>query len=84
MAIPEDIDEEREKFENKLIILGFGSLLRSFRIHRSSNQLMCRDLSGRRLADVKEEEKLKKWISKASDREAEKERKRLHIWLIFF
>uniref|UniRef100_A0A914WR40 Replication stress response regulator SDE2 n=1 Tax=Plectus sambesii TaxID=2011161 RepID=A0A914WR40_9BILA len=55
---------------------GFGSLLRSFRIHRSSNQLMCRDLSGRRLADVKEEEKLRKWISKASDREAEKERKR--------
>lgn len=26
---------------------GFGSLLRSFRIHKSSNQLMCRDLSGK-------------------------------------
>lgn len=45
---------------------------------------MCRDLSGRRLADVKEEEKLKKWISKASDREAEKERKRLLISLRIF
>jgi len=55
---------------------GFGSLLRSFRIHRSSNQLMCRDLSGRRLCDVKEEERLKKWIEKGADREKEKELKR--------
>lgn len=55
---------------------GFGSLLRSFRIHRSTNQLMCRDLTGRRLADVKEEEKLRLWIEKASEREEEKRRKR--------
>uniref|UniRef100_A0A0R3RR57 Replication stress response regulator SDE2 n=1 Tax=Elaeophora elaphi TaxID=1147741 RepID=A0A0R3RR57_9BILA len=55
---------------------GFGSLLRSFRIHRSTNQLMCRDLSGRRLADIKEEEKLRKWIEKASEREEEKRRQR--------
>nr|CDP96062.1 Bm4312 [Brugia malayi] len=53
---------------------GFGSLLRSFRIHRSTNQLMCRDLSGRRLADIKEEEKLRKWIEKADEREEEKRR----------
>jgi hypothetical protein len=26
---------------------GFGSVLRSFRISKSSNQLMCRDLNGR-------------------------------------
>uniref|UniRef100_A0A915PNX7 Replication stress response regulator SDE2 n=1 Tax=Setaria digitata TaxID=48799 RepID=A0A915PNX7_9BILA len=55
---------------------GFGSLLRSFRIHRSTNQLMCRDLSGRRLADIKEEEKLRKWIEKAGEREEEKRRQR--------
>ncbi|VDK86787.1 unnamed protein product [Onchocerca ochengi] len=55
---------------------GFGSLLRSFRIHRSTNQLMCRDLSGRRLADIKEEEKLRKWIEKASEREEEKRRQK--------
>lgn len=37
---------------------------------------MCRDLSGRRLADIKEEEKLRKWIEKASEREEEKRRQR--------
>ncbi len=55
---------------------GFGSLLRSFRIYRSTDQDMCRDLSGRRMRDIKEEEKLKSWISKKAEREAEKERKR--------
>lgn len=35
-----------------IFFLGFGTLLKSFRINKSSNQLMCRDLSGRRLADV--------------------------------
>jgi len=55
---------------------GFGSLLRSFRIHKSSNQLMCRDLSGRRQADIKEEARLKKWIEKSAEREAEKQRKK--------
>uniref|UniRef100_A0A915D124 Sde2 N-terminal ubiquitin domain-containing protein n=1 Tax=Ditylenchus dipsaci TaxID=166011 RepID=A0A915D124_9BILA len=54
---------------------GFGSILRSFRIHRSTNQLMCRNLNGRRLADVKEEERLKKWIEKKADREKAKELK---------
>uniref|UniRef100_A0A0N4U4L8 Replication stress response regulator SDE2 n=1 Tax=Dracunculus medinensis TaxID=318479 RepID=A0A0N4U4L8_DRAME len=56
---------------------GFGSLLRSFRIHRSTNQLMCRDLTGRRLADVKEEERLRNWIAKAEERAEEKRRRRL-------
>ncbi|KHN76265.1 Protein SDE2 -like protein [Toxocara canis] len=55
---------------------GFGSLLRSFRIHRSTNQLMCRDLTGRRLADVKEEEKLRKWIERANEREELKRKRR--------
>ena len=32
---------------------GFGSLLRSFRIYKSTNQDMCRDLSGRRMRDIK-------------------------------
>ncbi|KAI6189716.1 Replication stress response regulator SDE2 [Aphelenchoides bicaudatus] len=55
---------------------GFGSILRSFRISKSSNQLMCRDLNGRRIGDVKESERLKKWNSKKADREKEKERKK--------
>ncbi|KAH7730037.1 hypothetical protein AAVH_02525 [Aphelenchoides avenae] len=55
---------------------GFGSLLRSFRMHRSTNQLMCRDLSGRRLSDVKEEERLRRWIEKKAEREKEEERKK--------
>jgi hypothetical protein len=54
---------------------GFGSLLRSFRIHKSHNQLMCRNLHGRRLADVKEEQRLKKWVEKKAQREKEKEEK---------
>jgi len=56
---------------------GFGSLLRSFgsQFYKSTNQDMCRDLSGRRLKDVKEEEKLKKYISKAAQRENEKQKK---------
>jgi hypothetical protein len=55
---------------------GFGSLLKSFRIHKSTNQLMCRNLSGRRLTDVKEEERLRKWIAKSAEREREKQRKK--------
>lgn len=51
---------------------GFGSLLRSFRVNKSTNQLMCRDLNGRRLASIDEEEKLKKWIARAAEREREK------------
>jgi len=55
---------------------GFGSVLRSFRISKSTNQLMCRDLNGRRIGDVKEEERLKKWKAKEADREKEKARKK--------
>lgn len=51
---------------------GFGSLLRSFRVNKSTNQLMCRDLNGRRLASIEEEQKLRKWIERAAEREKEK------------
>ncbi|KAL6742277.1 hypothetical protein Aduo_015442 [Ancylostoma duodenale] len=55
---------------------GFGSLLRSFRVNKSTNQLMCRDLNGRRLASIDEEQKLRKWIERAAEREKEKIAKR--------
>ncbi|KAE9551110.1 hypothetical protein FO519_005668 [Halicephalobus sp. NKZ332] len=55
---------------------GFGSLLKSFRIHKSANQLMSRDLTGRRLADVREEERLRRWISKKADRDAKKKKEK--------
>ncbi|WKY09797.1 hypothetical protein Q1695_002279 [Nippostrongylus brasiliensis] len=55
---------------------GFGSLLRSFRVNKSTNQLMCRDLNGRRLASIDEEERLKKWIERCAEREREKIAKR--------
>ncbi|KIH60493.1 hypothetical protein ANCDUO_09256 [Ancylostoma duodenale] len=54
----------------------FGSLLRSFRVNKSTNQLMCRDLNGRRLASIDEEQKLRKWIERAAEREKEKIAKR--------
>jgi hypothetical protein len=37
---------------------------------------MCRNLTGRRLADVKEEERLKKWVDKKAQREKDKEEKK--------
>lgn len=37
---------------------------------------MCRDLSGRRIGDVKEAERLQKWNSKKDEREKEKQRKK--------
>ncbi|VDO36710.1 unnamed protein product [Haemonchus placei] len=51
---------------------GFGSLLRSFRVNKSTNQLMCRDLNGRRLASIDEEQRLKRWIERTAEREREK------------
>lgn len=60
-----------------VVVLGFGSLLRSFgsQFYKSTNQDMCRDLTGRRLKDVKEEEKLKKYITKANEREEARRKK---------
>lgn len=37
---------------------------------------MCRNLSGRRLADVKEEERLQKWIENKEERERIKKLKK--------
>ncbi|KAI6186790.1 Cathepsin X [Aphelenchoides besseyi] len=54
---------------------GFGAQLRSHRVHRSNNNLMMRELSGRRVAGVKEEERLRKWIANAPEREKEKKKK---------
>ncbi|VDK64090.1 unnamed protein product [Cylicostephanus goldi] len=62
--------------EEKEVCYSFGSLLRSFRVNKSTNQLMCRDLNGRRLASIDEEQKLKKWIERAAEREKEKIAKR--------
>lgn len=41
------------------VSVGFGSLLRSFgsQFYKSTNQDACRDLSGRRIRDVNQEEK---------------------------
>ncbi|GBN95174.1 Replication stress response regulator SDE2 [Araneus ventricosus] len=57
---------------------GFGSMLRAIgaQIEKTTNREACRDLSGRRLRDINEEQRLKKWIAKESEREAEKARRR--------
>ena len=52
-------------------------MLRSFRVNRSTNQLMCRDLNGRRVATVEEEKKLRQWLQKTSEREKKKFDKKL-------
>jgi len=61
---------------------GFGSMLRAIgaQIEKTTNKEACRDLSGRRLRDINEEQRLKKWIAKQAEREKEREeRKRLRI-----
>nr|ACO12248.1 C1orf55 homolog [Lepeophtheirus salmonis] len=52
---------------------GFGSMLRALgaQIEKTTNKDACRDLSGRRLRDINDEEKLKDWIAKQGDRERE-------------
>ncbi|KAF1752065.1 hypothetical protein GCK72_018619 [Caenorhabditis remanei] len=55
---------------------GFGSLLRSFRVNKSTNKLMMRDLNGRRMASVDEEAKLKRYLEKQSRKEQELKEKR--------
>ncbi|KAJ1519549.1 hypothetical protein ONE63_004828 [Megalurothrips usitatus] len=52
---------------------GFGSMLRAIgaQIEKTTNREACRDLSGRRLRDINEEQRLKNWISKKADRERE-------------
>lgn len=55
---------------------GFGSLLRSFRVNKSTNKLMMRDLNGRRMASVDEEAKLKRYLEKQARKDIELKEKR--------
>ena len=57
---------------------GFGSMLRALgaQIEKTTNREACRDLSGRRLRDINEEERLKKYVAKKAQREQEQEEKR--------
>lgn len=57
---------------------GFGSMLRAIgaQIEKTTNREACRDLSGRRLRDINEEQRLKRWIAKEAEREAEKAKRR--------
>ncbi len=50
---------------------GFGSMLRALgaQIEKTTNKEACRDLSGRRLRDINEEDRLKKYVSKQAERE---------------
>ncbi|XP_041974233.1 replication stress response regulator SDE2 [Aricia agestis] len=61
---------------------GFGSMLRAIgaQIEKTTNREACRDLSGRRLRDINEEKRLRKWLDGQEDREreaAEKKQKKL-------
>ncbi|RZC35776.1 Telomere Sde2 domain containing protein [Asbolus verrucosus] len=61
---------------------GFGSMLRAIgaQIEKTTNREACRDLSGRRLRDINEEQRLKNWITAQAEREkeaAEKKQKKL-------
>lgn len=52
---------------------GFGSMLRAIgaQIEKTTNREACRDLSGRRLRDINEEQRLKNWIAQQAEREKE-------------
>ncbi|XP_026316564.1 replication stress response regulator SDE2 [Hyposmocoma kahamanoa] len=61
---------------------GFGSMLRAIgaQIEKTTNREACRDLSGRRLRDINEEKRLRKWLEGQEDREreaAERKQKKL-------
>jgi len=57
---------------------GFGSLLRSFgsQISKNRNQDACRDLSGRRLRNVKAEKRMQELVGKQEAKNAEKKKKK--------
>ena len=56
---------------------GFGSMLRALgsQISKTNNKEACRDLSGRRLRDINDEDRLKKYVAKQAEREREAEEK---------
>jgi len=53
---------------------GFGSMLRAIgaQIEKTTNRDACRDLSGRRLRDINEEQRLKRWFERQKEREEER------------
>ncbi|XP_055695625.1 splicing regulator SDE2 [Lutzomyia longipalpis] len=57
---------------------GFGSMLRAIgaQIEKTTNREACRDLSGRRLRDINEEQRLKAWLEKQKDVESEKQERK--------
>ncbi len=57
---------------------GFGSMLRALgaQIEKTTNKEACRDLSGRRLRDINEEDRLKKYVAKRAEREREAQEKK--------
>lgn len=57
---------------------GFGSMLRAIgaQIEKTTNKEACRDLSGRRLRDVKAEKRIKNWIKRKAELKKEQERKK--------
>uniref|UniRef100_A0A5S6R3J5 Sde2 N-terminal ubiquitin domain-containing protein n=1 Tax=Trichuris muris TaxID=70415 RepID=A0A5S6R3J5_TRIMR len=70
--------KEDDPYEVRVRLLGgkggFGSLLRSFgsQFYKSTNQDMCRDLSGRRLKSQKDEERLRKYVELLRERRKRK------------
>ncbi|KOB70197.1 Protein SDE2-like protein [Operophtera brumata] len=52
---------------------GFGSMLRAIgaQIEKTTNREACRDLSGRRLRDINEEKRLRKWLDGQEERDRE-------------
>ncbi|KAL3285735.1 hypothetical protein HHI36_000262 [Cryptolaemus montrouzieri] len=57
---------------------GFGSMLRAIgaQIEKTTNREACRDLSGRRLRDINEEQRLKNWIATQAERDKEAEERK--------
>lgn len=57
---------------------GFGSMLRAIgaQIEKTTNREACRDLSGRRMRDVKNEKELKEWLAKQAERERERQQQK--------
>lgn len=57
---------------------GFGSMLRAIgaQIEKTTNREACRDLSGRRLRDIREEQRLREWAACKPQRTEDAARKK--------
>lgn len=81
-----DTSEQRESIMSSIHVVprtlggkgGFGSMLRAIgaQIEKTTNREACRDLSGRRLRDINEEQRLKKWVAQQAEREKEEKERR--------